>query len=114
MSFQNNPQSFSPQNEASIYPTGGADLPTSLPPGAHILEGQLSIQDLLSTHPTPWPPADQTWMQPMGAGPSPLMQDRALNPDNGMIPLWPARAMAIHGDHHPAGVPLGMNSVQHR
>ena len=120
MSFQNNPRSFSPQNDASICPTEGAGLPTSLPPGAHILEGHPSIQDLLFTHPTlsPWPPlhADQLWMlgQPMGAGPLPLMQDRALNPDNGMAPLFPFDPRAIHGSHHPAGVPLGMNTVQHR
>jgi len=114
MSFQNYPQPFSPQNDASICPTEGAGLPTSLPPGAHTLEGHPSIQDLLFTHPTPWSPADQTWMQPMGAGSSPLMQDQASNPYNGMIPLWPARVMAIHGNHHPAWVPLGMNTVQHR
>jgi len=110
----------SPRKDASLCPTEGAVLPASLPPGAHILEGHPSIQNLFFTHPTlsPWPPlrADQHWMlgEPMGAGPSPLMQDRALNPDNGMTPLFPSNPRAIHGNHHPAGVPLGMNMVQHR
>jgi len=120
MSFQSNPQSFSPQNDASFCPTEGGGLPTSLPPGAHTLEGHPSIQDLPFTRPTltPWPPlrAGQTWMlaRPVGAGPSSLMQDRALNPDNVMAPLFPSNPRAIHGNHHPAGVPLGMNMVQHR
>jgi len=51
--------------------------------------------------------------QPMGAGPSPLMQDQALNLDNGMAPLFMSNPRAIHGNHHPVGVPLGMNMVQH-
>jgi len=124
MSLKNNPQSFSPQNDASIRSSEGPLLPTSFPPGAHIPEGHPSTsnddQDLLFTHPIPipWYPlqADPIWML-TGQGSTLLMQDRALNPDIGMDPLYtpsPSDQRAIHGNHHSAGVPLGMSTVEDR
>ena len=62
---------------------------------------------------------NQPWMpgQPVGAGSWQLMQERALSPDIGVIPLHtPSRTdlIAIRDNYHPAGVSLAMNTVGHR
>ena len=62
---------------------------------------------------------NQPWMpgQPMGTGSMLLMQERALNPDIGVIPLHPPSRtdlIAIHDNYHLAGVSLAMNTVGHR
>jgi len=126
MSFQNNLHPFSSQNGASVRPAGGA-LPISVSSGTHAA--------LLSYNPPGHPSNDvqvlpmfvpqqtfqtnQPWMpgQPMGAGSMLLMQERALNPDIGVIPLHPPSLtglIAIHDIYHPAGVSLAMNTVGHR
>jgi len=127
ISLQNNPQSFSSQNDASLRPTEGALLPTSFSPGAHKPSGNPStshdVQDPLFTHPIPIPwqtfQNDQTWMlgQPMGADSTLLRQDRALNPDIAVTPLCtpsPSNPRATHGNHHFPGIPLGMRTVEDR
>jgi len=119
MSLKNNPQSFSPHNNASIRSIEGTLLPTSFPPGAHIPEGHPPTSnddhDLLFTHPIPipWHPlqADQIWML-NGEGSALLM-----NPDIGMTPLHippPSNPRAIYSNHHSAGVPPGMSTVEYR
>jgi len=124
MSLKTNPQSFSPQNDASIRPIEGALLQTPFPPDTYIPEGHPFTsndnQDLPFTHPIriPWNPlqADPIWML-NGQGSTLLMQDRPLNPDIGMAPLYTpssSNPRTIHGNHHTAGVPLGMNTVEDR
>ena len=124
MSLQNNPQSFYPQNGVSLRPMEGTLLPTSISPGAQP-PGHPSndSQDLLFTRPMPMPwqafQDDQPWVpgQPMGTGSTLLMQERASNPDIGMPPLYPpsrSNPADIHDSHHLAGVPLGMNAMEHR
>ena len=124
MSLQNNPQSFFPQNGVSLCLTEGTLLPTSSPPGPQ-LPGHPSndAHELLFTRPMPihWQTFqnDQPRMpgQPMGAGSTLLMQERALNPDIAMAPLYPpsrSNPTDIHDSHHLAGVPLGMNAMEHR
>jgi hypothetical protein len=121
MSLQNHPQSFSSQNDASLHPT---EVALSILPGTQQASYTSNdVQNLFFTHPIPIPWQaflnDQTWMlgEPMGAGPTLMMQDSALNPDVNMAflytPSW-SDPRAIHGNHHSAGVPLGMSTVEHR
>ena len=130
MSLQNNPQSFTPQNGVGLRPKQSPHF-APLAPGAQPASASYNrpghpsnaAQDLLFIHPMPMPwqtfQNDQPWMpgQPMGAGSTLLMQERTSNPDIGMASLYPpsrSNPMAIHGCHHLAGVPLGMNAMEHR
>jgi hypothetical protein len=134
MSLQNNFQPFSPQNDASVHPTGGFSQSLSHPvritrsyapqlaynPPGHPHNG---VQNFPFTHPMPLLREtfhnDQPWMprQPMGAGSMLLIQERGLNPDVPITPTYPPSRVdptAIHNNYHPAGVPLAMNKVEHR
>jgi hypothetical protein len=122
MSLQNNHQSFSPQDDASLRPTQGALLPTSFSPGAQPASHPSNdVQNLLYTHPMPIPwqtfQNDQTWLPGQPIGPTLMMQDWALNPDIRVTPLYTpswSNPGATQGNHHSAGVPLGMRMVKHR
>ncbi len=126
MSLQNNPRPFSSQNDASVCPTGGA-FPIFFPPGAQPATVSYKPLDrpsgdapsLFFTQPVPIPwqtsQDDQRWMpgQPIMMS----MKERALNTGIGMAPLYPlsrSNPRAIHDNHHPAGVSLGMNTVEHK
>jgi hypothetical protein len=134
MSLQDNPQPFFPQSDAIVRPTGGQSQSLSHPalnarpharqlaynPPDHLSNG---VQNLLVTHPMPLLYEtfhnDQPWIprQPMGAGSMLLIQERALNPDIPTTPPYsPSRVnpTAVHNNYHPAGVPLAMNTVEHR
>jgi hypothetical protein len=121
MPLQNHRQSFSPQNVASPHPSDGTrTFPTGAQPASYTYN---DVHDPPFTHPMPSPwqafQNDQSWMlgQPMGAGPTLMMQDWALNPNISIAPLhtpsW-SNPRATHGNHHSAGVPLGMSTVEHR
>ena len=125
MILQNNPQSFSPQNDASLWPAEGVPLPPSLSPSPHNSSGDLSndVQDLLFIHgmPIPCQPFlnDQTWMlgRPMGADPTLLVKNRSMNPDIGITPLrTPSQSnpRATRGNHHFPGEPLGRSTAEER
>jgi len=124
MILQNNPQSFSPQNDASLWPAEGVPLP-SLSPGPHNSSGDPpnAVQDLLFTHgmPIPFQPFlnDQTRMlgRPVGAGPTLLVQNRSMNPDIGITPLrTPSQCnpRAIRGNHHFPREPLGRSMAEEK
>jgi hypothetical protein len=131
MSWQNNPQPFPPQNGASVHPTGGLSQSLSHPtrithppasqPACHLPGYPANgVQNLPFTNLMPLlrgvSPDDQPRMpgQPMGAGSMLLIQERALNPDIAMNPPSRVDPAAIYNDYHPAGVPLAMNTVEHR
>ena len=127
MSLGHNPQPFSPQNSASVHPTGRTPpiiLPFGTRPRLSYNQPDHPLRDVqvVFTHPVPipqqqTPPNNQYWMpgQTVGTGSVLLTQERALNADIGMTSLCPppqSNPMAIQDSFHPAGGLLARDTMK--
>lgn len=125
MSLQYNPQPVSPQSSSniSVHPCGGTppiSSPSDMRPQPSHNQHNHSLCDAqypLFTHPMPTAqqssPINQSWMHghAMGTGSMLLMEERSLNPDLSVSPLYPG---TIHDYYHLAGASLAINMMGNR